>query len=120
MPKVPQISLAVVCKSKRQTVKQVNDSSESSDYDEVRVVDGNDRRNSKVPKKLNQFPKRLYALITVGKQGINFQLDSGATCNVISLSKLEQCFGKVQLNTTSRVLKMYNKAIVQPVGKCVL
>ena len=90
---------AAVCKSKRQTVKQVEDSSESTNYDEVRVVDGNDRRSSKGPEKLNHFPKRFYALIKVGNQRISFQLDSGATCNVISL---------------------YNKVIVQPVGKCVL
>jgi hypothetical protein len=48
-----------------------------------------------------QFSKQLYASITVGKQPVNFQLDSGATCNVISLSMLERCLGKVKLKRTS-------------------
>ncbi|CAB4036907.1 Hypothetical predicted protein, partial [Paramuricea clavata] len=106
--------------AERQTVKKVDTSSDSSDYEEIKMVKVDDKRKPEKSSSTKQFPKRLYASITVGKQPVNFQCDSGATCNVISLSMLERCLGKVQLKGTSRVLKMYNKATVQPVGQCVL
>ncbi|CAB4040527.1 Transposon Ty3-G Gag-Pol poly [Paramuricea clavata] len=74
------------------------------------VIKVDDKRKSEISSSTKQFPKRLYASITVGKQPMNFQLNSGVTCNVISLSMLERCLGKVQLKGTTRVLKMYNKA----------
>ena len=86
---------ASVCKTKRQTVKKVDTSSDSSDYEEIKMVRVDDKRKPEKSSSTKQFPKRLYASITVGKQSVNFQLDSGATCNVIS-SMLEQCLGKVQ------------------------
>ena len=111
---------ASVCKTKRQAVKKVDTSSDSSEYEEVKRVKVDDKIKPEKSSSTKQFPKRLYASITAGKQPVNFQLDSGATCNVISSSMLERCLEKVQLQGTSRVLKMYNKVTVQPVGQCVL
>ena len=108
---------ASVCKTKRQTVRKIDT---SSDYEEIKMVKSSSKRKPKKSSSTKQFPKRLYASITVGKQSVKFQLDSGATCSVISLSTLERCLGKVQLTGVSRVLKMYNHATVQPVGQCVL
>ncbi|CAB4024135.1 Hypothetical predicted protein [Paramuricea clavata] len=85
--------------------------SDSSDYEEIKMVKVDDKRKPEISSSTKQFPKRLYASITVGKQPVNFQLDRGATCNVISLSMLERCLGKVQLKGTTQVLKMYNKAM---------
>jgi hypothetical protein len=82
---------ASVCKTKRQTVKKVDTPSDSSDYEEIKMVKVDDKRKPEKSSSTKQFPKRLYASITVGKQPVNFQLDSGATWNVISLSMLERC-----------------------------
>ena len=56
----------------------------------------------------------IYAEMKVQKRKITFQVDCGATVNVISRSKI----GSAELRPTSTILRMYNKAFVYPVGKC--
>ena len=67
-----------------------------------------------------QYPKKVYATINVGTVPVQFQLDSGATCNVISKETLQQCLGEIKLEKSSRVLTMYNKSTLKPVGQCTL
>ena len=73
-----------------------NNDEDLSDYDDILTVDLEPALevNSIVA---NKFPKRLYATIDVGKKPVRFQLDSGASCNVISEETLKKCFGPVKL-----------------------
>ena len=68
----------------------------------------------------NKFSKRLYATIDVGKKPVRFQLDGGASCNVISEETLKNCLGPVKLEQTKRVLSMYNQTTLKPFGRCTL
>ena len=95
---------ASVCKTKQtgstSHVKYLGDNDEDlSDYDDILTVDLEPALevNSIVA---NKFPKRLYATIDVGKKPVRFQLDSGASCNVISEETLKNCLGEVKLEQT--------------------
>lgn len=46
---------------------------------------------------------------------VNFELDIGASCNIINKSLL--C-GSEKINSTNQVLIMYNNTKVRPLGKC--
>ena len=67
-----------------------------------------------------RFPKRLFATVNVGKRPVRFQLDSGASCNVISAKTLESSLGHVELKKTTKMLSMHNRTTVQPLGLCQL
>ena len=89
------------------------------DYDEIKTVELNpvDEINAVAARK---FPKRLFATVNVGKTPVRFQLDSGASCNVISAKTLENYLGEVELKKTTKRLSMYNRTTVQPLGLCQL
>ena len=111
---------ASVCMSRSQEAKihTVQTESESdSDYDEIKTIDfePDDEINAVMA---TEFPKRLFATVHVGETPVRFQLDSGASCNVISAKTLEKCIGKVVLRSTTRMLAMHNKTTVQPLGLC--
>ena len=115
---------ASVCKTKQtgstSHLKYVDDNDEDlSDYDDILKVDLEPALevNSIVA---NKFPKRLYATIDVGKKPVRFQLDGGASCNVISEETLKNCLGPVKLEQTKRVLSMYNQTTLKPFGRCTL
>ena len=71
-----------------------SDDENISDYDEIKTLELNpvDEINAGAARK---FPKRLFATINVGKTPVRFQLDSGASCNVISAKTFENCLGEV-------------------------
>ncbi|CAC5410787.1 unnamed protein product [Mytilus coruscus] len=48
-----------------------------------------------------------------------FQLDSGATCNIITTRTLKE-LDINQLQKTSQILTMYNNTTIKPIGKCIL
>ncbi|CAG2188277.1 unnamed protein product [Mytilus edulis] len=50
---------------------------------------------------------------------VRFQLDSGATCNIINSNALKE-LGIKELKKTSQVLKMYNNTTIKPLGTCQL
>lgn len=62
----------------------------------------------------------LYATIDVGKKPVRFQLDSGASCNVISEETLKNCLGSVKVEQTKRLLSMYYQTTLKPLGRCTL
>lgn len=55
--------------------------------------------------------------MNVGRTPIRFQVDSGARCNVIPVSKLDECGIHYKLSTTSTVLTSYDKTKMRPLGK---
>ena len=115
---------ASVCKANQtgstSHLKHVDDTDEDlSDYDDILTVD------LELPSEVNsivanKFPKRLYATIDVGKKPVRFQLDSGASCSVISEEALKNCLGSVKLEQTKRVLSIYNQTTLKPLGRCTL
>lgn len=53
----------------------------------------------------------------MGKDLVKFQIDCGASCNVIPISLLSP---DIKLEDTKTVLIMYNQSKVRPLGKCKL
>ena len=51
---------------------------------------------------------------------MRFQLDSRASCNVISAKAVENGRGQVKLKDTTRMLSMPNRTTVKPQGHCQL
>lgn len=51
----------------------------------------------------------------VGERPVRFQLDCGASCNVIPIHQLNP---DTPLEDTQQVLVMYNKSTLKPLGKC--
>lgn len=85
---------------------QVEDSKSDSCenyYDTIRTV-------------TTEFKKHIYATMNVGKTPIRFQVDSGASRNVIPVSKLDECGIHYILSTTSTVLTTYDKTSLKLVN----
>ena len=64
------------------------------------------------------FQRKLFATMSVNSTDVKFQLDSGATCNVITLQVLQQCNCDAEIIQTNKVLSMYNGTTVKPIGQC--
>lgn len=58
---------------------------------------------------------QLFAGMLIGKELVKFQIDCGASCNVIPVNLLSP---GTQLKSTKTVLVMYNKTRLHPLGKC--
>lgn len=58
----------------------------------------------------------LYATLQINKKAVRFQLDCGATCNVIPVNLTKG----TQLQACNQVLLMYNKTTLTPLGQCML
>lgn len=58
----------------------------------------------------------LFATMLVNKKSVRFQLDCGASCNVIPANLIKAS----HLEPCSQVLVMYNKSTLTPLGKCTL
>ena len=64
-------------------------------------------------------PKRkLFAAMTINKSNIQFQLDSGATCNVITSKILQDTGCNAEIVPSGTVLSMYNGSTVKATGHC--
>ena len=115
------IHFVSVCMSRRlKPVHTVESHDENaSNYNKIKTVKLNpvDKINTMAASK---FPKHLFATINVGKTPVCFQLDSGASYNIILAKTLENCLGEVELKKTTKRLSMYNRTTVQPLGLCQL
>ena len=71
-----------------------------------------------------KYPKQLFTSVKVNNaKDVTFQLDCGATCNLLSLKEFSSIMGDpkdLYLKKTSAILKMYNGTTVTPLGKCTL
>lgn len=56
---------------------------------------------------------QLFAGMLIGKELVKFQIDCGASCNVIPVNLLSP---ETQLDNTKTVLVMYNKTRLHPLG----
>ena len=69
--------------------------------------------------KSQQFKSKIHATMKIkGGYETIFQVDTGATCNVIRAGELRGTKYVKNVTTTSQVLKMYNSSPLKPVGKC--
>ena len=65
-----------------------------------------------------RYPKRLFATLILGNKPVKFQIDSGATRNIITQNiPAEYGLGACELKTTNHVLTMYNKSTETPLGQ---
>ena len=53
-----------------------------------------------------------------GGPEINFQIDTGATCDVLKLSSIKGTKYGNKITPPNQVLKMYNASTLRPLGKC--
>ena len=63
------------------------------------------------------FPKQLFAYMEVEGQRVRFQLDLGASCNVI---RRQDLVPTVVLEKTNQTLCFYNRSQLRPLGKCLV
>ncbi|XP_041362042.1 uncharacterized protein K02A2.6-like [Gigantopelta aegis] len=63
------------------------------------------------------YPTRIFADMIVNGQKVNFQIDSGASVNVIS-EAVYSGLSEEKLETGNTTLIMFNKSQIKPVGKC--
>ena len=72
----------------------------------------------------NVNAKQLFATMNVNdKANVKFQLDCGATCNLLPLKDYARAMGNpedVYLQKSKATLTMYNGTVMHPVGKCKL
>ena len=59
----------------------------------------------------------IFAALDICGKRTNFQIDSGATCNIIPKQLVPS---SVNMEPTNSILKMSNKTTVNPIGKCQL
>ena len=63
----------------------------------------------------NQHPNRIYATMEVDGRRTKFQLDTGATCNVLRKLDLKTA---ANLKEANQILSLYDGANIKPLGKC--
>lgn len=67
------------------------------------------------------FPKKLHVKLRLGELGnrlVKFEMDSEATCNVIPQKTLEDCPDNIALTNVNRILSMFSKTVLTPIGHC--
>ena len=64
------------------------------------------------------YKRKLFATMSINNTHVKFQLDSGATCNVITSEALQGSHCDAEITQTSKVLSMYNGTTVKPIGHC--
>ena len=62
-----------------------------------------------------RLPLQVFATMRVEAHRVRFQLDTGATCNVLCKKDVPS---KVQISSTTQTLTMYNRDMIKPLGKC--
>ena len=53
-----------------------------------------------------------------GGPEINFQIDTGATCDLLKLSSIKGTKYANKITSTNQALKMFNASTLRPLGKC--
>ena len=100
-------------------VKSVNDHNDADDddseYDEVNSLTALPDAVYSVGE---QHKRKLFASMTINNANVKFQLDSGATCNVITSKILQATKCTAEITTTNTILSMYNGTTVKPTGHC--
>ncbi|XP_023815343.1 uncharacterized protein K02A2.6-like isoform X2 [Oryzias latipes] len=104
-------------REKRKTVHTVTEQDSDSGEDILTVT-----AITQTAEEVNQFDEgvgkkkeQLFAGMMIDNSLVQFQIDCGATCNVIPINLLNP---NVKMEHTDKVLVMYNKSKLCPLGKC--
>lgn len=99
---------AVKCKTTDTQTKRIHSVTETDEeYQEILSLHSNGQENTQ--------GRQLFATMLLGDKPIRFQLDCGASCNIIPVHLLNP---DTKLEQTQQVLVMYNKSTLKPLGKC--
>ncbi|XP_028409422.1 uncharacterized protein K02A2.6-like [Dendronephthya gigantea] len=114
---------AVVCNAqrrpltKREPVSGINTDTDSSEGEYIALVETKEEVGAV---NSDQYTHKPSASLMINRTLESFQLDSGATVNVLSKRTLAGCFQKPiekKLVKTNTTLVMYNGSEVKPIGK---
>ncbi|XP_044179125.1 uncharacterized protein K02A2.6-like [Acropora millepora] len=64
------------------------------------------------------YKRKLFATMSINNIDVKFQLDSGATCNVITSEGIQRSHCDAEITQTRKVLSMYSGTTVKPIGHC--
>ncbi|KAI4887128.1 hypothetical protein NFI96_019030, partial [Prochilodus magdalenae] len=106
-------------KGKEKRKKQVHNVAEcnSDELEDILCVTASETETvSSVGSDKRHYPQ-LFAGMLVGKRMVKFQIDCGATCNIIPINLLDP---NTKIENTKSVLVMYNKSKLKPLGRCKL
>ena len=62
----------------------------------------------------------VYAMLEIQNKLVRFQIDSGASCNIVRQEDLNSLPSRVKITPTTRVLRMYDSSSCTPLGTCAL
>ena len=65
----------------------------------------------------HDYPARIYTWMKVGSRSVKFQVDSGASCDVVRLEDLSERHLQTVTETTE-VVRLYNNSSLHPQGRC--
>ena len=105
-------------KDRKERIHQLGTSPESQDssdeeYCFILSLEGSEDHVNNVDS--SSFKSKIFTTMTVGGQPVRFQVDSGATCNVISKNIIPK---ECQVTPCTQVLNMFNGTRMQTIGKC--
>lgn len=105
-----------VCNSTKSSVHQIQESVESDSDDYYSIYSVDLRNLSESINAINQATEnKVFATLSVNGQYVKFQVDSGATCNILPHKYLSD---KNIITKTDQILSMYNNTTIKPLGKC--
>ena len=65
--------------------------------------------------------KKLYVTLNIERKYIKFQMDTGASCNVMPIDTLRKTnYNRRKIKPTDIILKTYNGNSLNVIGKCIL
>ena len=95
------------------------DSSDEDSGESVATLDLHPQPEEILVVKSEQFRQKIHATMKIkGGQNTSFQVDTGATCNVIRSGELRGTKYEKNVSKTNQVLKMYNSSPLRPAGIC--
>ncbi|KAJ8034656.1 hypothetical protein HOLleu_21584 [Holothuria leucospilota] len=99
--------------------EETGNNSDSSDSYSESTCDFEDRLRMNHVNSINSLKhhSHIYADMIIDDKRVTFQLDSGATCNILPFSEFVK-LGKHGIKKTRQVLAMYNGSTSEPKGKC--
>lgn len=100
------------CNSKIHSMREESEESEDSDIEYITSI--TDQPEVVHAMKKEDYPKEIYTEMVVAKKPVKFQVDSGASVNVIPAELAPD----EPLQRTTKTLRMWNDTTLQPLGSC--
>ncbi len=106
--------------SKVHKVEQDSDECVEADYFDIRTVklSSNMQEDSVHSVDNAMYPRQIFTRMNIEEQSVRFQIDTGATCNLIPLHVLKRTGYDGQIEPTNSILTMYDQSQVKPMGRC--